>query len=396
VATEPAAPDGWGPLDDLYRLFAERRRDSPVWGESLAPGTSGGVTLYGFEDCARVLRDPATFSSRGYMQSIDLVMGRTILSMDDPDHKRHRDLVASAFRQKELSVWGGETVPAICDELIDRFQQAGRADLVHDFSGEFTMRVTARILGLPEDDHAQFQRLSTELIHIADDIETGFAASGALRDYFAEIVAERRASPREDLVSNLVTAEVGGEHLDDEAIFSFLRLLMPAGVETTATAIPNLLHLLLTHPDQLRAVTEDRSLVGPAIEESLRIAIPLLYIARMTTREVEIGGVHVPANSWVSVCLASANRDETRWPDPEHFDIHRPAQQHLSFAAGPHMCLGQQLARMEITMALNALLDRLPNLRGDPDAIAPRVVTSNGGTMPALDSLPVVFDASAA
>ena len=389
VATESDAPDLG---ESQHRLFAERRRSRPVWPQSMAPGTGDGVTLYRFEDCARVLRNPQTFSSRGYEQGIDLVMGRTILSMDDPEHKSHRDLVAPAFHQRALTAWTSDVIEHVCEHLIDRFRLNGRAELVGDFSNEFPIRVTARMLGLPADDHAQFQRWSMELIGIAGDLETGFAASGALREYFAGIVSDRRRSPRRDVISNLVGAEIDGQQLSDEAIYSFLRLLLPAGVETTSRAIPALLLRLLTHPDRLRAVVADRTLVPEAIEESLRLDVPVVYISRLATRNVEIGGVPVQKGAFVTLCLASANRDESRWAEPDRFDIHRPFQQHLTFAAGPHMCLGQHLARIEITVAVNALLDRLPGLRLDPEAAASKLILHAGGSMPALDSLPVLFD----
>lgn len=379
------------PLEDQYAEFAERRRSSPVFPRSEAPGTGEGYTLYRYHDCARALRDSQTFSSRSNEQGIDLVMGRTILSMDDPDHKSHRDLVAHAFRQKALATWGDEVIESVCSELIDRFRPAGRADLVAQFAGEFPVRVTARILGLPPDDHSRFQRWSMELIDILDDLDRGLAASAALRDYFAGIANERRRAPRQDLISDLVAAEIDGRHLDEEAIYSFLRLLLPAGVETTARSIPSLLHRLLTHPEQLEAVRGDRSLVPQAIEEGLRFDAPVVYISRQTTRATEIGGVPLPAGAYISLCLASANRDESRWREPDRFDIHRPFQQHLTFAAGPHMCLGQHLARMESTVAVNMLLDRLPGLRLDPEAGPPRLIGL--AAMPALDRLPVVFQA---
>lgn len=396
MATEPKASrlDEPALLRDLYREFAERRLTSPVWPESVAAGTGDGVTLYRYEDCARVLRDPATFSSRGYEQNINLVMGRTILSMDEPDHKWHRDLVAHAFLQKTLARWGDGVISAICNELVDRFQPSGRADLVADYCGEVPIRVTARILGLPPEDGAEFRRWGEDLLGIVDDVERGFAASLALRDYFAGILQERRRAPREDVISDLAEAEIDGRRLDDEEIYSFLRLLLPAGVETTAHALPTFLWRLLGHPDQLRAVMADRSLVPRAIEEALRLDVPVLYITRVTTVDTEIRGTPMPAGSWVTLCLGSANRDESRWSDPDRFDIMRPPQQHLAFAAGPHMCLGLQLARMELAVAAGVLFDRLPNLRLDPEAAAPSVLPGSGGALPSLDSLPVRFDAA--
>lgn len=377
-------------LEDQHGAYAERRRSTPVMTVSDAPGTGEGVTLYRYEDCARVFREPGIFSSSAHEHGIDIVMGRTILSMDDPDHKSHRDLVAHAFRQRALATWGDEVIGEVCRELIDRFQPAGRADLVAEFCNELPLRITARILGLPVEDHARFQRWSTELIDIIDDLDRGFAASAALREYFAGIVEERRREHRGDVISDLVAAEIDGERLSDESIYSFLRLLLPAGVETTARSIPSLLLRLLTHPDQLEDVRRDRSLVAQAIEEGLRFDAPVVYVSRQATRDTEIGGVPVRTGQFVTLNLASANRDESRWRDGDRFDIHRPFLQHLTFAAGPHMCLGQHLARMETTMALNALLDRLPGLRLDRDARPPRMVGL--AAMPALETLPVLFD----
>jgi cytochrome P450 len=377
--------------DELYRELAERRRTTPVRRRSEAPISGDGVTLYRYDDCARVLRDPRTFSSSAYENGLDLVMGRTIISMDEPEHKRHRDLVAHAFHQRALAAWGDQVIAAVCGELIERLRPAGRTDLVADFSLEVPIRVTARILGLPEGDQGEFHRWSIALIDIVENLEQGLAASAALRDYFAGIVEERRRAPRDDVISELVTAEIDGARLDDEAIYSFLRLLLPAGVETTARALPSLLYRLLTHRDQLQAVVRDRTLVPQAIEESLRMDVPAVHVVRVATRDVEIGGVQVPAGSLVTVHLASANRDESRWPDPDRFDIRRPFQQHLTFAAGPHMCLGQHLARMELTISLDALLDGLPGLRLDTDARPPRVTSIAAGSMPGLESLPVVF-----
>ena len=209
------------------------------------------------------------------------------------------------------------------------------------------MRVIARLLGLPEEDFRQFQRWSVELIGLVADIDRGLAASESLREYFAGVVAERRARPAEDVISDLVSAEVDGEKLTDEAIYSFLRLLLPAGAETTYRSSGNLLYLLLTHPDQLEAVRADRDLLPQAIEEALRFEPPLLTINRTTTCEVEIAGVTIGAGESITPHIGSANHDETRWDDPETFDIFRPAIPHIAFAHGPHMCLGMHLARLE-------------------------------------------------
>jgi cytochrome P450 len=198
-------------------------------------------------------------------------------------------------------------------------------------------------------------------------------ASGKLRNYFAEILAERRRRPSDDVITALAQAELEGKKLTDEDIFAFLRLLLPAGAETTYRSSSNLLTGLLTNPDQLEAVRADRSLIPQAIEEGLRWEPPLTAIARTTAREVDICGVTVPAGVIINVNMGAANHDPARYPDPERFDIFRDPQQHMAFASGPHMCLGMHLARMETTVALNALLDRLPGLRLDPDAPPPEI-----------------------
>jgi cytochrome P450 len=194
------------------------------------------------------------------------------------------------------------------------------------------------------------------------------------------------------LVTDLVTASFDGEHLGDEEIFSFLRLMLPAGVETTFRSSGNLLYLLLTHPDQLEAVQADRSLLPQAIEEGLRYEPPLLVTSRVTTADIEMGGMPIPAGTVVTPMLGSANRDPAAYPDPESFDIFRDPKQHVSFGTGPHMCLGMHLARMETRVALNALFDRLPNLRLDSAEAGRLDAHIHGQIFRSPTCLPVVWD----
>jgi len=387
-----------GDLRDPYPDLADKRAATPVWKGSLIGADmipEGMVmteswTAFRFEDCSRILRSAKTFSSTGYDSTIGLVMGHMILGMDDPEHRLHRNLVANAFREKSLARWELDLIAPICNELIDRFARRGRAELVRELTFEFPVRVIARLLGLPEADFAQFQRWSIELIGLGADIERGLAASVNLKNYFADVVADRRRSPRQDVISDLVTADIDGEKLTDEAIYAFLLLLLPAGAETTYRSSGNLLYLLLTHPDQLVAVRKDRSLVDRAIEEGLRLEPPLLMINRTATCDVEVGGVTIPAGGDITTCLGSANHDEERWDDPDTFDIFRTPQQHLAFAFGPHMCLGMHLARLETRVVLNAVLDRLPGLRLDPDGDDPHI---RGLIFRSPTSVPVLFDA---
>jgi cytochrome P450 len=386
-----------GDVRDPYPDFAEKRRDTPVWTGSfmnpdlLPPGMEIGEEWIAFryDDCSRILRDPKTFTSTGYDATIGVVMGHMILGMDDPEHRVNRNLVAEAFRERSLVRWEPEHITPIVNELIDRFIDRGHADLVRELTFPFPVRVIARLLGLPEEDFAQFQRWSVELIGLGADIERGLLASESLRNYFATIVADRRQEPKDDVISDLVRADIEGEKLTDEAIYAFLRLLLPAGAETTYRSSGNLLYLLLTHPDQLDAVRNDRSLLPQAIEEGLRYEPPLLQINRTTTKEVEVAGVTIPAGGSISTCLGSANHDETRWEDPERFDIFRPAIPHLAFAHGPHMCLGMHLARLETMVVMNSVLDRLENIRLDPAGDDPHI---HGVIFRSPTSLPVLFD----
>jgi cytochrome P450 len=275
------------------------------------------------------------------------------------------------------------------DELIGAFAGDGHADLIPQLTFPFPVRVIARILGLPEADWPRFLRLSTELIGVMRNWDRAVAAGQQLRGYFGEIIADRRRHTRDDLVSQLIEAEVDGRRLDDDEIYPFLLLLLPAGAETTYRSSSNLLFGLLSHPDQLDAVRADRDLVPQAIEEALRWETPVLSVARAAAEDVELGGERIRSGALVAVSLGAANRDPGRYPDPDAFDIFRADKQHMSFGDGAHKCLGMHLARLEMRILLNAVLDRLPGLRLDPAAEDPHI---HGLLFRSPPNLPVRFD----
>jgi cytochrome P450 len=287
--------------------------------------------------------------------------------MHGKQHHDHRSLVSKAFKQSALALWEPEVIDPICDQLVDEFKNDGEVDLVKAVTFEFPTRVTAALLGLPQEDLELFRRLSLELISITEDIEAGLTASVELGTYFQQQVDQRRSKMTNDIIGDLVAAEIDGEKLTDEAIISFLRLLLPAGLETTYRSSGNLLQLLLTHPDQLAAVQTERDLIPAAIEEGIRFETPLVLVARTTTREVQMHGVTLPVGAQVNLCMGSANRDETRWPDADVFDIHRQRRAHISFAGGIHSCLGMHLARVETRAMLNSLFDRVTDIQLVPD-----------------------------
>jgi cytochrome P450 len=323
--------------------------------------------LFDFESVFAAFRDEELFSSEMYNKTIGLVFGPTILGMHGKQHHDHRSLVSKAFKQSALALWEPEVIDPICDQLVDEFKNDGEVDLVKAVTFEFPTRVTAALLGLPQEDLELFRRLSLELISITEDIEAGLTASVELGTYFQQQVDQRRSKMTNDIIGDLVAAEIDGEKLTDEAIISFLRLLLPAGLETTYRSSGNLLQLLLTHPDQLAAVQTERDLIPAAIEEGIRFETPLVLVARTTTREVQMHGVTLPVGAQVNLCMGSANRDETRWPDADVFDIHRQRRAHISFAGGIHSCLGMHLARVETRAMLNSLFDRVTDIQLVPD-----------------------------
>ena len=357
-------------VNDPYPYFEYMRQSAPVWRGTLMESdlmppelkVDENWTLFDFESVFAAFRDDELFASELYNNTIGLVFGPTILGMHGKQHHDHRSLVSKAFKQSALNQWEPEVIDPICDQLVDEFKNDGEADLVKALTFEFPTRVTAALLGLPQEDLETFRRLSLDLISITEDIEAGLTASVELGTYFQEQVDQRRRTMTEDIIGDLVAAEIDGAKLTDEAIISFLRLLLPAGLETTYRSSGNLLQLLLTNPDQLEALQQDRDLIPAAIEEGIRYETPLVLVARNTTRDVELHGKTIPEGAQVNLCMGSANRDENRWENPDVFDIHRPRRAHISFAGGIHSCLGMHLARVETKAMLNSLFDRTTDI----------------------------------
>ncbi|MFC3960735.1 cytochrome P450 [Nocardia jiangsuensis] len=357
-------------LRDPYPFFAAKRREHGVYHggvmdysrtpEAFRPKDSWTALSWSATNAA--LRDNETFSSKLYDSTIGVFMGPTILAMSGSRHKAHRNLVAAAFKPQSLQTWEPEIVRPICTALIDEFAERGTADLVREFTFEFPTRVIAELLGLPAEDLPFFRKAAVDIISYTGDYKAAFEASGALQEYFQGHIDQRRSQPTDDIIGDLVAADIEGEQLTDEAIYSFLRLLLPAGLETTYRSSGNLLYLLLTHPEQFAALQADRRLLSPAIEEGLRYETPLTLVQRTVTRDTELEGVAIPKGATLDIALGAANRDEGRWERAEEFDIHRKRLPHISFTAGAHTCLGLHLARMETRVALEVLLDRLTGI----------------------------------
>jgi cytochrome P450 len=369
---------------DPYPRLAELRRKGPVhalnyrvWMGEPADLTSADVqhfTVVGYEEVGKVLGDPETFSNKAYLRNLGISFGRSVSTMDAPEHPRFRKIFQKAFLPNVVSKWGESVVDPVIGSLMDRFIGRGTADLVQEFTIHYPFQIVYRQLGLPADEVRTFHRLAIAQTLVGVDIPHGTEASRKLGTYFAALVEERRRQPSNDLVSVLATTEVEGERLPDDVVISFLRQLVNAGGDTTYRATSVLLTGLLSRPDQLQALRENRALIAPAIEEALRWDGPVLIQTRMAARDVELGGVKIPAGSFLDVAAGAANRDPQRFPDPDRFNIFRkPEHRHFAFAYGPHVCIGQHLARVEMTRALNSILDRLPNVRLDPEHPAPQI-----------------------
>jgi cytochrome P450 len=374
--------EGMGAVGDVspYPALAELRAAAAVhrgWPEMGIPASQDAdqqiFSVYTFEAVKAVFTDNKTFSTRCYEDIVRPLQGPTILEMQEPEHAVYRKLHEFAFARSSMRRWEAELVRPLVERTVDRFREAKRADLVEEVFMPIPVRVIAALIGLPESDIPEFHRLAIDLLGFHSDMDSAMKASAQLKEYFIEILAERRHEPKDDMVTVLADSDIDGVKMSDEQIYGFMRNLLPAGAETTSRSTASLALGLLTHPDQLEAVQADRDLLPQAIEEGIRWETPLLNFMREAACDVEFYGVRIPQGSTIAVNLGSANHDETRWDDPEIFDIFRDRKPHIGFGHGAHVCLGMHLARLESSLFFNTLFDRLPGLRLDPEAPPPYV-----------------------
>jgi cytochrome P450 len=374
------------PVVDPYTVYKRLRDEHPAIPVNTMMGVNYMITRY--DDVLMILKDAKRYSSRANARGIGIVMGRTILEMEGVEHVRQRSLITPFFSPRAMKAEMPAVVARIVHSLIDEFAGAGRADLVEQLTFTFPMQVMATIIGIPVADYHAFHRMALDLISIGDDPARGFQANNNLVAYLTPLLEKRRADPANDLLSKLMHAEVDGTRLTAEEVLSFLRLLLPAGAETTYRLTGSCLYALLSHPEVYEAVRADRGAVEALIQETLRWESPVQFVSREPTEDVEIGGCPVPAGAMLSVVVGSANRDERHYAEPDRFLLQRKNDDHLGFAFGEHFCAGSHLALLEARTALNALLDRLPNLRLDPNQECHVV----GLAFRSPDKLPVLFD----
>ncbi|MFI7276991.1 cytochrome P450 [Streptomyces sp. NPDC049879] len=289
-----------------------------------------------------------------------------ILAMDPPEHTRLRTLVAKAFTVRQVERLRPQ-VRALAEELLDAMEAAGQpADLVEDYALPIPVFVICQMLGVPAADRPRFRVWSDSMLSTRAMSEEEFAAvRGELRAYMAGLVAGHRRAPRDDLMTALVEARDHGDRLSEEELIDLCIAVLVAGHETTATQLPNFVHTLLRHPDQLAGLRADPAAVPGAVEELLRF-VPLgagAGAARYATEDVEVGGTLVRAGEPVLVSVGAANQDPGRFADAGRLDVGRADPHHLGFGHGVHHCLGAPLARLELQEGLGALITRFPGLR---------------------------------
>ncbi|GAB3142173.1 cytochrome P450 [Amycolatopsis sp. NPDC004378] len=374
--------DAWGLHESQFWL----RGKQPAERVSHAPEL-GFWNVYGHPEAEEVLRDPATFSSdttrlvpKEMMPEADLeeMSAGNLLQLDPPLHHKMRKLVSRAFTPKVVADLEPR-IAAVTNELLDAAGGDGRLELVADLAYPLPVIVIAELLGVPASDRHLFKGWVDKMFDSAEqfslkeqsekqqeNVKKSLEGQKALTDYLAVHVEERRGRPREDLLTKLVEAEVDGEKLTKYEVVNFANVLLLAGHITTTMLLGNAVLCLDTHPEWDERVRADRSLVPPAIEESLRYLSPFAAVARATTREVELGGTTVPPDRMLMVWVAAANRDERVFAEPDAFDPRRDPNPHLAFGRGIHFCIGAPLARLEGRVALNTLFDRYPALRTIP------------------------------
>ena len=391
---------------DPLPVCAHLRAEQPVVRVAV-PGVRGDAYLVTrYEDAVAVLRDERFAKDvRSARDPGDLrlpwvpralqPLSHTMLDSDGAEHRRLRNLVRDTFAPRYVAELEPR-VQQVAGELLDRMAAAGRADLVADYALLVPLTMISEILGVSERDRLRFRRWFSSLVAAGSSGQMSLRLLLALPDIFAmmrflrRLVAERRERPRDDLVSRLAGSGQDGDRLGENDLLAMVALLLIAGYETTVNLIATGTLLLLTHPDQLARLRADPELVGPAVEELLRLGSPIDVATERYAREtVEVAGVTIPRGALVLVGIVSANTDGARFADAEGLDIGRSDNHHVAFGHGPHYCLGAPLARLEGRVAIGALVRRFPDLRlaVPPEKLRWRPSVSLRG----LVSLPVVF-----
>ncbi|WP_437315887.1 cytochrome P450 [Sorangium sp. So ce385] len=373
--------------------FTILRREAPVYWHP-EPAGRGFWAITRHDDVARISRDPAAFCSGRGLFIEDFAPGDmrdnpdVMIGMDPPRHARFRALVMKGFTPRVIQRLEAH-VRELVTRLIDEARARGGCDFASDVAGRLPLTVILEMLGVPREDQEQMLDWTMRFFGVSDpdyritqeELNTVLHNMNAYAHALAE---ERRRSPKDDMLSLLMAAEVDGEKLSYREFGGFFNLLLTAGHDTTKNLITNGMLALIEHPDQRRRLLEDPSLLPTAIEEMLRFSPPVYYFRRSAVRDTEVRGQRIAAGDKVVLWYVSANRDEAVFRDPHTFDVGRTPNEHLSFGVGPHVCLGLALARLEARVAFEELLRRLPDLE-----LAGPVVRLRSNWVSGVKSMPV-------
>jgi pimeloyl-[acyl-carrier protein] synthase len=383
-------------VSNPYPTYHQLRALDPVHHSPL-----GFWVLTRYEDVVTALRDPrfakealAAFVAARFGMPLP-GGGLSMLDRDPPDHTRLRGLVSKAFTPRVVEVLRPR-VQQIVDRLLDQVDGAGAMDLIEDFAYPIPVIVICEMLGVPVADRERFKQWGLDIARGLDAIwlppdsevtQRSMASRKALSNYFRELIAERRTSPRSDLLSALIAAEEAGDKLSEEELLATCILLLVAGHETTVNLIGNGTLALLRHPDQLRLLRENPGLITTAVEELLRFDGPVQRTARIPSEDVTVAGQPIAKGELVMPFIGAADRDPAQFSDPDRLDITRADNRHIAFGWGIHFCLGAPLARVEGQIAINTLAQRMPKLALATDKPEFR----QSLTLRGLSNLPVTF-----
>ena len=351
------AGDFWG--GDFHAGLTWMREHDPLHWD----GRVWGVSTY--ELLKEVSRHPERFSNAEGCRP-DAFALPMMIDMDDPEHIRRRKLVNKGFTPKQIR--GSEpAVRAACDEIIDRVIERGECDFVTDVASWLPMIMIGDALGVPAEDRGRLLEWSDGMVKglvgtDGDALEAATAAYTGYREFAEDAIARRRAEPMDDLMSVLVHADIDGDRLDDESIIHETLLILICGDETTRHVITGGMYQLLVDPEQRRLLTEDPSRIPCAVEEMLRWVSPIRNMNRTVVQDTELAGKQLRAGQKMLLLYPSANRDESVFADPFRFDVTRQPNEHVAFGFGPHFCLGNSLARLELVCMFEHLLERLPDM----------------------------------
>jgi cytochrome P450 len=395
--------DGGILVEDPYPQLAELLAEAPVHEGSVRDllgyppgglsGLRGDAPVYAalsFEANDRVLRENELFSSEFYAGLTTAMFGRTILEMVGDEHRRYRALAQPAFSPKRAQWWIDRWIGTLVDEAVSAFETRGHAELNAELCSRIPLQTITSSFGLTREEALDFREGTGSMT--SDDIAERMSRFEHTTGVLKRVIEQRRAEPEDDVITLLVESELeedGERHLlTDDEIYGFARLILTAGSGTTWRQLGILLVALLRDQELLDAVRDDRELLRRAIDEAVRWEPTDPIFRRLVMEDVDLCGVEIPKGAVVEMVLGAANRDPERWDDPERFDPYREPKPNLGFAGGPHVCLGMHVARAEMFVAMNAVLDRLPGVRFDPDAPAARII---GLEHRGPNGVPVVF-----